>query len=44
MGELTVWVDEKRVIRKGLFKFPKKAAVLQTVQQALAEYPGRHQD
>ena len=35
MGELTVWVGDKLVEKKGLFLFPDKKKVLAAVQQAL---------
>ena len=35
VGELTVWVGDQLVTRKGLFKFPKKEDVLAAVHQAL---------
>jgi len=35
IGELTVWVGDKQVVKKGFFKFPEKEAVLAAVQQQL---------
>jgi hypothetical protein len=35
IGELTVWVDEKLVAKKGLFKFPEKKKILSMVQQEM---------
>ncbi len=35
IGELTVWVGEKRVARKGFLKFPDKKDVLAAVLQQL---------
>jgi hypothetical protein len=35
MGELTVWVGGRQVIRKGFFKFPDKQDVLAAVQQSI---------
>ena len=34
-GELSVWVDGKKVAQKGPKGFPSDTALLQTVQQAL---------
>ena len=35
IGELTVWVGNKLVVRKGFFKFPDKKNVLAAVQQEM---------
>lgn len=37
-GEFTVWVDEKLVARKGLFRFPPDKKVLSRVQQAMGSW------
>jgi hypothetical protein len=37
IGELTVWVGSRQVVRKGFFKSPDIEDVLEAVQQALAE-------
>jgi len=41
MGELTVWVSDQQVVRKGFFKSPDREGVLAAVQQALGSenYP-----
>jgi hypothetical protein len=31
IGELTVWVEDKLVVKKGLFKFPDEQDVLEAV-------------
>lgn len=31
IGELTVWVEDKRVVKKGLFRFPDEQDVLKVV-------------
>jgi hypothetical protein len=35
-GELSVWVDGKKVAQKGARGFPADTALLETVKQALA--------
>jgi hypothetical protein len=35
IGELTVWVEDKLVVTKGLFKFPDKQSVLDAVQKEM---------
>jgi len=37
MGELTVWVEDKLVVRKGFFAFPKKQSVLDAIQKEMTE-------
>ncbi len=36
MGELTVWVEDKLVVTKGLFRFPDKQSVLEAIQKEMA--------
>jgi len=33
---LTVWVEDKMVVTKGLFKFPDKQDVLEAIQKEMA--------
>jgi hypothetical protein len=35
IGELTVWVEDKVVVTKGLFKFPDKQDVLEAIQKEM---------
>ena len=35
IGELTVWVDDKLVAKKGLFNFPNMDEILAVVQQKM---------
>jgi hypothetical protein len=35
IGELTVWVKDKMVVRKGVFKFPSKQSVLDAIQMEM---------
>jgi hypothetical protein len=35
IGEFTVWVDDKRVIKKNFLKFPDKKKILAAVQQEM---------
>jgi hypothetical protein len=35
-GEFTVWVGEREVARKGWFRFPPDAKVLEAVREAVA--------
>jgi hypothetical protein len=35
LGELTVWVDGRRVFKKGWFSFPADAAFVTAIREAL---------
>jgi len=35
IGEFTVWVDDKLVVKKGFLKFPDKEKILFAIQQEM---------
>ncbi len=36
IGEFTVWIEGKLIVKKGLLKFPDKKRILATVQKELS--------
>jgi len=36
VGEFTVWVDGKLVVKKGFFKFPDKEKILAAIKQEMS--------